>query len=79
MGRHPYDAIVDAVTAAGSGDPSLVLTGTDFIEKVTPWTVRYGPNETQRVLAQAAIRGLRSPLPEQLRRRLREFIGVDMK
>lgn len=74
--RHPYDAIVDAVTAAGSGDASLVRTGTDFIEKVTPWRVRYSPSEAQKALLQSAIQGLSAPLPGNLRRRLREFMGV---
>jgi hypothetical protein len=74
--RHPYDAVVDAVVAAGSTDAALVRAGSDFIERTTPWRVSYGPSEAQKAAAESAMRGLPVPLPENLRRRLRDFMRV---
>jgi hypothetical protein len=74
--RHPYDAVVDAVVAAGSADAALIRAGSDFIERARPWRVPYGPSEAQKAAAEAAIRGLSVPLAASLRRRLREFMGV---
>jgi hypothetical protein len=74
--RHPYDAVVDAVMAAGSTDAALIRAGSDFIERTRSWRVSYGPSEGQKAAAESAIRGLPAPLPENLRRRLREFMGV---
>ncbi|MBY0312557.1 MAG: HEAT repeat domain-containing protein [Phycisphaerales bacterium] len=80
--RHPYDAVVDAVTAAGSGSEVLVRVGTDFIHSVRPWRVPYGPSDAQKAAARSAIRELQAPLPENLCQRLRDVMGValsDMK
>ncbi len=74
--RHPYDAVVDAVMAAGSTDAALIRAGSDFIERTRPWRVSFGPSEGQKAAVESAIRGLPAPLPENLRRRLREFMGV---
>jgi len=77
--RHPYDAVVDAVTAVGSGNAALARAGTDFIEGAMPWRVPYGPSDAQTAAAQSAIRSLQAPLPEQLRRRLRDFMSLCME
>ncbi len=77
--RHPYDAVVDAVTAAGSGNAALAAAGTDFIDRAMPWRVSYGPSDAQKTAAQSAIRELQAPLPENLRRRLRDFMGIDVE
>lgn len=77
--RHPYDAVVDAVTAAGSGSEALARAGTEFIDRAMPWRVSYGPSDAQKAAAQSAIQGLQAPLPENLRRRILDLIGVGME
>lgn len=77
--RHPYDAVVDAVTAAGSSCEALALAGTDFIDRAMPWRVSYSPSDAQKAAAQSAIRELPTPLPENLRRRLRDFMGIGVE
>lgn len=77
--RHPYDAVVDAVAAAGSGDAALARAGTDFIDRAMPWRVVYGPSDAQKAAAQSAIHDLQAPLPENLLRRLRDFMGVGIE
>lgn len=74
--RHPYDAVVDAIFAAGSEDASLEREGADFIQRAMPWTVRGGPTPEQSAAAQREIQALRVPLPENLDRRLRDFLGL---
>lgn len=77
--KHPYDAVIDALTAAGSGSEALARAGTNYIESVRPWHVSYGPTDAQKDAVQSAIRDLQAPLPENLRRRLRDFMGVGME
>lgn len=77
--RHPYDAVVDALIAAGSGNAALARAGADFIDGAKLWRVPYGPSDAQKAAAQSAIRGLQAPLPENLHSRLRESLGVSME
>lgn len=74
--RHPYDAAVDAVVAAGSGDPALVEAALDFIERVRPWSVSYGPSDAQRKAVRLAFVGLPRPLSERLSKKLCAFMGL---
>lgn len=74
--NHPYDAVVDAIVAAGSGNTRLVQAGSEFIMRAAPWTVSYGPSDSQKAAAESAIAGLPRALPEDLRKRLRDFMGL---
>jgi hypothetical protein len=77
--RHPYDAVVDALSAIGSGEPSLVRMGSEFIERANHWKVAYGPSDAQRAAAQCAMEGLSHPLAETSKKRLREFMGLALE
>lgn len=75
--RHRYDAVVDAVTAACSDDAALVRLGTDFIEQARPRNMYYGPSEAQKAAAKSAMEDLQIALPESLRRRVQDFMGLN--
>lgn len=74
--RHPFDAVTDAITAAGSGEALLVRPGTELIERARAWRISHGPTAAQVDAAQRALDALPRRLPDPVLQRLREFIGV---
>jgi hypothetical protein len=74
--RHPYEAIVDAISATESSDAALAGAASDFIENIVPWRVSYGPGTEQIERVRSAISTLSKPLPDRLLKRVHAFMGM---
>lgn len=76
--RRPYDAIIDAIRAAGSDDEVLVRFGVRHIERQNSEKVCYAPSAAAVAEVAEALRSVPNPLPEPLLRRVTSLMGAPL-